>query len=158
MNAGAVLFASLVVFLGLCVNASAGGVANGYPCQRKSDCASNYCYPGPFDTNLCIAQKANCTIPGGWGVKFEGEYNFGGKHWFCRTGVGLQTDGPARPPEFYFGGSCSGFWKKIDCRGKWFNEVFRGVKLYCSAANDPYSKSFCAAAEFTAHEYGRQMK
>ena len=150
-------------------NAFAQASANGLPCDDKAyptpQCASGYCSKRlgkgkVADTYLCMAKEANCPIPGGWGVMYTGEYNFGGKHWYCSTNVGIEPDGPARDPEFISGSKkCSGFWEKIDCNGDWFNEVFPVVRTVClSSARDGKSAAFCAAAEITAREYGRQMK
>lgn len=92
---------------------------------------------------------------------YEGEYNYGGSHWYCRRGVGIQQDGPAAgKTEFYFGSNCSGFWERIDCRERWFPLVQHVITGYCATAgsSEPYIIAFCAAAEFTANQYNRKSR
>ncbi len=139
---------------------------NGVPCQADSECASNDCtakkkgVEGPFNQGLCMDHEKNCPIPGGDGIAYEGEYNFGGRHWYCKREVGLQNDSPSRPPDYYYGGSCSGFWHKLDCKGEWLPKVFDFIRGGCTAtAGDPtgVSTAFCTGAELSRKEYEKQL-
>jgi hypothetical protein len=143
--------------------AQTGNIANGYPTTAPSLCASGYSShnlpkPGPYGTHLCMDRKMNCPLPGGAGVMYTGEYNFGGHHWYCSKKNGLGQDGPARKPEFFPGMKCSGFWHKIDCRGKWFPQVSQGLLAACTGCSDPYCAAFCAAVTVTDNEYKKQKK
>ncbi len=138
---------------------------NGVPCKNDSQCTSNYCsaklkgFEGPFGQGLCMDSNKNCAIPGGDGIAYEGEYNFGGNHWYCTRGVGLQNDGKARNPNYYYGGSCSGFWEKIDCHGDWLPKIWPFLQTACAAsAVDPtlVSGAFCTGAELSKKEYDKQ--
>lgn len=143
------VFAGLLslIILTLCFSAEASArhgprhtratIKNGLPCVKSIDgdwsalCQSSYCSRNlgrggrkVAGVYLCMSSKANCPIPGGDGIMFEGEYNFGRSHWYCARGIGIRHDGPARMPQFYEGGGCSGFFQKIDCRGNWFPAVY----------------------------------
>lgn len=139
---------------------------NGVPCATKDECASDFCsavskgVEGPFHQGLCMDRGRNCPIPGGDGIAYEGEYNFGGRHWYCTRGVGLQNDSPARPPDYYYGGSCSGFWEKMDCKGEWLPKVFNFVRGACTASvADPtgFTAAFCTGVELSKKEYEKQV-
>ncbi len=157
------LIVSALFALSYSSSALAGSVRNGLPCTGSSQCISGYCsdrlpngkVAGEY---LCMSRSLNCPIPGADGVKFYGEYNFGGSHWYCAPRRGILHDGPARPPVFKFGGKCSGFWEKIDCNGDWFPVVSSVIGTACWAAEEPVSRSFCAAADFTKKQYLRQKR
>ena len=145
-----------------------GSVANGLPCDNSSQCKSRYCSSklpskGVLGFDVCMDPEMNCPIPGGPGIKFDGEYNFSDSHWICSRDVGLQHDGAARAPDFYQGGNCSGFWEKIDCRGVWFPIVADFALQFCRsggcAATDIGScQAFCRGVEFAYDEYLKQTR
>lgn len=64
---------------------------NGELCKDPSECESGYCssnlkeqaLTGPFGQSYCMDPGLNCPIPGGPGIRYRGEYNFGGAHWYC---------------------------------------------------------------------------
>jgi hypothetical protein len=79
--------------------------SNGVTCTWNSDCASNYCYPGPENKSYCIARDANCAKPGSDGVQFGDAYSYNGNTYSC-TSSGLTLTSSA-PVGFNNGLSCS---------------------------------------------------
>lgn len=77
---------------------------NGELCKDSSECESGYCssrlvehaLPGPFGQSFCMDSGLNCPIPGGPGVRYRGEYNFGGAHWYC-TPVEMARERGGKP-------------------------------------------------------------
>lgn len=109
-----------------------GKIPNGFPCGLAKNCKSGVCYKGPGKTNLCMAQNRACAIPGGNGVRYTGEYNWNGRHWYCRSGAGLVRDGTAKGrPDYWLGKTCSGVFAKVDCRGKWLPNVLNFIAKVC---------------------------
>ena len=62
---------------------------NGEVCSARSDCASNYCYPGPENQNYCIARDANCAMPNTDGINYGDSYTHNGTEYSCVAGSGL---------------------------------------------------------------------
>jgi len=60
--------------------------APGSECTQNSDCASNYCYPGPDNKRYCISAEKNCARPGAVGVMYGERYDYGSVTYECRTG------------------------------------------------------------------------
>src|SRR5262245_53975503 len=69
--------------------------ANGEECASSSDCASGYCFPGPPrracepPTRYCLAASMNCAQPGTEGVQFGSTYDYEGRNYECKAGLGL---------------------------------------------------------------------
>ena len=72
-----------------CTPASQTTLQNGAACTTNSQCASNYCYPGPGSSKYCIAANKNCAKPGTDGILYGDEYTSGGERYRCVAGAGL---------------------------------------------------------------------
>lgn len=86
-----VLFMLSCVFAFATRVAAYGGSPDGALCIDASDCASGYCFPGPFGSRMCLAKELNCPAPNHKGIAWGEYYYYDGGFHFCKSPGGIAS-------------------------------------------------------------------